>query len=63
VLRPGDALSDVQTARLAEAVAVLRAKRDALRAGTSPEQVHAQRWVVDLAPADTPDADAASGAA
>jgi hypothetical protein len=49
-LQPGEQLSEVQTLRLLEAVAVLKAQKAALDAGVSGEKLKLYTWVVDVEP-------------
>lgn len=52
LLGPGDQLSDVQSFRALEAIAVLRAKLHAVQTGqVSREQTHLYSWSVDVEPA------------
>lgn len=50
LLQTGDTLNDIQTLRLLEAIAVLKAKRDALASGVPVEQLDLYTWVVDVDP-------------
>ena len=47
VLMAGARLTAAQTARLVEAVAILRAKQAAVRAGLSAEDIGALEWVTE----------------
>lgn len=50
VLGPGGQLSGEQTVRLVRAVAVLKAKQSALRAGLASEQLALYAWLVEPRP-------------
>jgi len=52
LLGEGDGLSAAQTLRVAVAVAVLKAKKKALRSGMSDVELHMHSWVVDVQPDD-----------
>lgn len=53
LLEPGSRLSDVQTLRALEAIAILRAKLDAIQAGeVSTLHTHLYSWTVDVEPSD-----------
>lgn len=53
LLSPGDRLTETQTLRLTESVALLRAKKAALDAGASRDELDTNRWVVEVHPLDT----------
>lgn len=53
----GEPLPPEQVRRLVEAVAVLRAKRDALAGGMTADELHAYEWRVQVDAVQTPSAE------